>query len=127
MAHRSPQELVEDDIAAYNAFDIAGMAALLADDIRFEHHSGDALTAEADGLAAFRQLAEASKALFSRREQRVTAWTVGADAVTVATDYSGTLARDIPGGPAAGAVIALEGCSDFAFAHGKIVRITDRS
>lgn len=127
MAHRTPQDLVLDYIAAYNAFDLDGMTALLSSDIHFENHSDGALTAQAGGLAAFRQLAEQSKALFSQREQRVTGWTIGEDAIAVDIDYTGTLARDIPGGPAAGTVLALKGRSEFSFAQGKIARITDRS
>lgn len=127
MEHARLQQLVTDYIAAYNAFDLEGMAALLSDDIRFENHSGGALTASSNGLDAFRQLAEQSKALFSQREQRVTGWTFGADTVAVDIDYSGTLAQDLPGGPAAGTVLALKGSSEFGFAGGKIARITDRS
>lgn len=127
MEHRTPKELVEAYVAAYNAFDIEGMLGLLSDDVRFENHSGDALTAQASGRAAFRALAEQSKALFAQREQRIAGWDIGADTVTVAIDYTGRLARDIPGGPAAGTVIALRGASEFAFAEGKIARIVDRS
>lgn len=127
MAHRTPQELVNAYIAAYNAFDLDGMAALLSRDIRFENHSDGALTARTEGLAAFRQLAEQSKALFSQREQRVTSWAIGEDAIAVDIDYRGTLAQDIPGGPAAGTVLALKGRSEFTFADGKITGITDRS
>jgi len=127
MAHRTGQELVTDYIAAYNAFDIEGMTALLSDDIRFENHANGLLTAQAEGLAAFRQLAQGSRALFSQREQRVSGWTIGADAIAVDIDYSGTLAQDIPGGPAAGTVLALKGRSEFSIADGKITRISDHS
>ena len=127
MGHATPQELVAGYVAAYNAFDLEGMAFLLSDDIRFENYSGGALTASSDGLQAFRQLAEQSKALFSQREQRVTGWTFGEDTVAVDIDYFGTLAQDIPGGPAAGTVLALTGRSEFTIADGKITRITDRS
>ena len=127
MAYRTPQELVLGYIAAYNAFDLDGMAALLSSDVRFENHSGGVLTAQTDGLAAFRRLAEQSKALFAAREQRPSSWTIGADKIAVDIDYSGTLAQDIPGGPAAGTVLALKGSSEFSFADGKITRIVDRS
>ena len=124
---RTPQELVRGYIAAYNAFDLEGMAALLSMDVRFENHSNGVLTAEADGLEAFCRLAEQSKALFSAREQRPVSWTIGADTVAIDIDYFGTLAQDVPGGPAAGSVLALKGSSEFSFAGGKITRIVDRS
>lgn len=127
MEHRTPKELVAAYLAAYNAFDIEGMLGLVSDDVRFENHSGGALTAQASGRDALRALAEQSKALFAQREQRVTRWDIGDDAVSVAIDYTGRLARDIPGGPAAGTVIALKGASEFGFADGKIARIVDRS
>ena len=127
MAHRTPQDLVIDYIAAYNAFDLDGMAALLSRDIRFENHSDGALTARTEGLAAFRQLAGQSQAPFSPREQGVNGWATAEDAIAVDIAYTGTLARDIPGGPAAGTVLALKGRSEFGFADGKITRITDRS
>lgn len=121
------QELVQHYIAAYNAFDIDGMAALLADNIRFENYSGGALTAQTDGLASFRELAEQSRGMFSTREQRVTGWSIGENTITVDIDYNGTLAQDIAGGPSAGTVLSLQGSSEFAFGGGKITRITDRS
>ena len=127
MEHRTPRELVAAYVAAYNAFDIEGMLGLVSDDVRFENHSGGALTAQASCRDALRALAEQSKALFAQREQRVTHWDIGDDAISVAIDYTGRLARDIPGGPAAGTVIALKGASEFAFADGKITRIVDRS
>lgn len=39
------QALVERYIAAYNSFDIEGMLAQLADDVRFENHAGGQLAA----------------------------------------------------------------------------------
>ena len=45
-------------MAAYNAFDVEGMLATLAADVRFENWSGGRLTAASDGRDAFRVLAE---------------------------------------------------------------------
>jgi hypothetical protein len=41
--------------------------------------------------------------------------------------FRGVLAADIPGGPAAGTVLELDGESEFGFAGGRISRIIDRS
>ena len=44
MTEYDGQALVERYVAAYNAFDIDGMLALLARAVRFENHAGGQLT-----------------------------------------------------------------------------------
>lgn len=127
MQQPTPRELIDRYLAAYNAFDVEGMLALLSPEVRFENYSGDQLTAEASGIDAFRRLAEQSKALFSEREQRITALELGPGRAVADIAYRGRLAADIPGGPAAGTVIELQGRSEFAFHKGRITRIVDRS
>lgn len=127
MQQPSPKELIDRYLAAYNAFDVDGMLALLSPDIRFENYSGDQLTAEASGIDAFRRLAEQAGTLFSEREQRVTALELGPGRAVVGIAYRGRLAVDVPGGPAAGTVIELQGRSEFSFGEGRITRIVDRS
>ncbi len=121
------QALVERYIAAYNAFDIDGMVALLSDDVRFENHAGGVLTTTTDGRDAFRALAEQSRRLFSVREQRVTSWRFDPERTIVEIDYRGTLAQDVPGGPAAGIELALKGRSEFGFAGASINHLADFS
>lgn len=121
------QALVERYVAAYNSFDIEGMLAQLADDVRFENHAGGQLTAQADGIDAFRRLAEQSRTLFAEREQRITGFERQGATLVAAIAYRGRLACDIPGGPAAGTVLELSGHSEFGFAGGRIARIVDRS
>lgn len=127
MTNESGQALVERYIAAYNAFDIDGMLALLAQDVRFENHTGGQLTVATDGIDAFRQLAEQSKGLFSEREQRITHIEHAGNTLVAGIAYRGRLAADIPGGPVAGTVLELNGRSEFSFAQGRIVRIIDHS
>lgn len=91
------QALVGRYIAAYNAFDIEGM------------------------------LAEGSKGLFAEREQRITRLEGQEGILVVGIAYRGRLAADIPGGPAAGTLIELNGRSEFSFADRRIVRIIDHS
>lgn len=121
------QALIERYIAAYNAFDIDGMVALLSDDVRFENHAGGALTTATDGRDAFRALAEQSRRLFSVREQRVTSWRFEPERAIVEIDYRGTLAQDVPSGPAAGTELALKGRSEFGFAGDRIAHLADFS
>lgn len=127
MTEQEETALVERYIAAYNAFDIEGMLATLADGVRFENHANGELNAEADGIAAFRQLAEQAKGLFSEREQRITSLERHDGKLVAGIAYRGQLAVDIPGGPSFGSVIELAGSSAFGFADGRIGSIIDRS
>lgn len=127
MDQAARQSLIERYIAAYNAFDIEGMLALLHDEVRFENHASGELTVATDGRDAFRALAEQSRGLFSAREQRVSAWRFGPDRTVVDIDYRGTLAQDIPDGPGAGTVLELKGRSEFGFAGDRIAFLADYS
>jgi hypothetical protein len=120
-------QVIQKYIAAYNAFDVAGMLKLLSPEVRFENWSGANITAEASGIDEFRQLAEQAKTMFSEREQRITAFKQGADSVIVSIAYRGQLAVDIPDGPCAGTVLDLNGESEFAFEGLLISKIVDRS
>ncbi|MES2760121.1 MAG: nuclear transport factor 2 family protein [Pseudomonadota bacterium] len=120
-------ESIERYLAAYNAFDVAGMLALLAPGVRFENYSGGQLTAQASGIDEFRRLAEQSKAVFSEREQRITAIEHGEGSVITGIAYRGKLAVDVPDGPRAGTVLDLQGQSEFWFDGALITKIVDRS
>lgn len=120
-------ELINRYLAAYNAFDVNAMLAVLGPDVRFENYSGDQLTAMTNGIDEFRQLAERAKAMFSEREQRITAIESCEDALFVGIAYRGRLAADIPDGPGAGTVVDLHGSSEFWFEGGLITKIVDRS
>lgn len=121
------RKLIEQFIAAYNGFDVAGMLSLLGPDIRFENYSGGRLDTATDGIDQFRELAERSKAMFSEREQRVVSVSGNDRTATVEIVYWGRLAVDVPNGPAAGTVIELSGHSEYSVRDGRIVKIVDRS
>ena len=119
--------LIERYVAAYNAFDVDGMLATLAPDVRFENWSGGQLTASSDGRDAFRVLAEQAKTMFAAREQRVTALAPRGDALVAAIAWRGELAVDVPGGPAAGTQLSLRGESEFVVRDGRLALVVDRS
>lgn len=121
------EALIRAYIDAYNRFDLDAMCALLTPDIRFEHHADGELGAEASGLPAFRALAESGAALFADREQRITALRIDGQHAHADIVFRGTLAADVPGGPPAGTVLALNGISGFTFQHGRISMIIDRA
>lgn len=119
--------LIERYLLAYNTFDVDGMLATLTDDVRFENWSGGVLNASSSGNAAFRDLAEQGKAMFSEREQRITALVPRGESTLASIAWRGRLAVDVPGGPPAGTPIELTGESAFAFRGGRIAVIVDRS
>ena len=125
------RQLVERYLAAYNAFDVDGMLATLDPAIEFENVADRVVTARASGLAEFRALAEQAAALFARREQRITSWTVEGARVVVGIAYEGVLASTLPPGlppgMEPGATLRLTGRSTFHFRDGRIVRIVDES
>lgn len=120
-------QVIQEYIAAYNAFDVDGMLKLLSPEVRFENWSGAQLTTEASGIDDFRRLAHQAKAMFSNREQRITSLKHGTDSVIASIAYRGQLAVDIPDGPPAGTVLDLNGESEFAFKDCLISKIVDRS
>lgn len=127
MTDTSHAAVVERYVAAYNAFDVDAMLELLTDDIHFENHAEGRLTAAINGIAAFRELAQYACTLFTTREQRIARLDSNGDRAVVAIDYCGTLAADVPGGPAAGSIMTLAGTTEFTFRDGRICRLVDRS
>ncbi|HEU5437173.1 MAG TPA: nuclear transport factor 2 family protein [Telluria sp.] len=121
------QHLIERYIAAYNAFDIDGMAAVLSPSIRFDNYAQGVKSHETAGIEAFRTLAQSSVAMFSQRRQNVLSLEFDPDRVIAAIVFNGTLAVDIPDGPKAGSEVAMEGRSEFTFEDGRIATIVDRS
>jgi hypothetical protein len=127
MDNTKRQELIGAYIAAYNAFDIDGMAALLSPDVCFENYSGEERSHATRGIEEFRQLAESSKLLFSEREQKVVALESHQDSLLATIEFSGWLAADIPDGPARGTVISMKGTSEFSFENRRIAKVVDRA
>jgi hypothetical protein len=121
------KDLIDRYLAAYNAFAIEAMLAQLDPAIRFENYSGGQLTAGASGIDEFRRLAEQSKGLFSEREQRVTGLAQSGATLVAEIAWRGRIAADIPGGPPAGTLIEMSGCSEFDFGERGITKIVDRS
>ena len=126
----SPDEqraLIDRYLAAYNAFDVDGMVALVHPEVAFRNVSGGEVTHTTTGVDAFRALAEASKGFFSSRRQTVTVFTTDGDTAMADIAYEGVLAADLPNGMKAGETLALTGQSTFVFRDLLIYRITDAS
>ncbi len=127
MTAKEIQALIERYIAAYNAFDVEGMLALLHPDVLFRNVAGGTVTAEADGIGALRALAVQSKGLFASRRQEIANLSIEGDRASASVDFEGVLALDVPGGPKAGDTLSLSGRSEFEFRDGLFYRIIDIS
>ncbi|HDS1580311.1 TPA: nuclear transport factor 2 family protein [Stenotrophomonas maltophilia] len=121
------RRLIEHYLQAYNRFDIDGMLAVLAHNVRFENHSGGRMTLATEGVDAFGELARQSAQMFSEREQRLLSLVFDGNQATAEIGWRGVFAQDIPDGPRAGAVLELQGQSAFLFVGDRIARIVDRS
>ena len=121
------QVLIGRYLAAYNAFDVPGMLALLHPDIAFENRTQGQVTATASGRGEFRALAEHAATLFSTRRQTIQRYTPTATGATVDIDYEGVLAVDLGPDLAAGTTLRLAGRSIFDIREGSIARLVDES
>ncbi|MGD1887600.1 MAG: nuclear transport factor 2 family protein [Cohaesibacteraceae bacterium] len=118
---------VEAYIAAYNAMDVDGMVAMLTDDVVFKNYSGSDLTAEANGKAAFEELARIGVGVFRERKQTVVKAVTKEDTTVATIRYKAVVAVDLPNGWKAGEVLDFQGSSEFQLRDGKIAHITDQS
>ena len=121
------KEVIEGYIAAYNAFDIEAMLALIHPDVVFKNVAGGEVNATATGAEEFRTMAEQTKSLFSSRCQVMTSFDSIGDTASVDIKYEGVLSTDLPNGMKAGDTLRLNGRSVFQFRDGKLLRITDYS
>lgn len=121
-----PKE-IEAYIDAYNAIDVDGMLACLAEDVHFQNISAGEVNAETHGRSAFEELARMGAAAFSSRRQTVTHAITVADRTMATIDYRATVAADLPNGWKAGQSVAFSGASYFELKDGRIARIVDES
>lgn len=117
--------LIEEYIAAYNAFDIDGMLALLSSNIVFSNQAGDEVNATASGIKEFRILAEKGKSLFSSRKQQITKLVDEGEFISIDVSYHAVVAVDLPNGLKPGETLSLNGRTEFSFDNGKISLIKD--
>ena len=86
-----------------------------------------AVTAQADGAEALRQMAEQATAMFTTRRQSMKDFAVDGEQAVIRVDFEGVLACDLPNGMRAGQRIAVQGRSEFTFRDDRLVRIVDIS
>jgi len=120
-------KLINDYIEAYNSFDIEAMLDLLDEGIEFKNISHGEITDSTKGKVEFSLIAEQSKALFSKRKQKIENITFLKDGASVDIVFSATMAISTPDGLKAGQEISFKGSSNFAFKDNKISKIHDIS
>jgi ketosteroid isomerase-like protein len=123
-AHR---EVIDRYLAAYNAFDVAGMLELVHPEIEFRNVANGEVTAATRGRDEFRALAKRAVTLFTSRRQAVREYGSDGDEAWITVDYEGVLAADLGPGMAAGDTLRLTGRSTFRFRDGLIVELVDES
>jgi ketosteroid isomerase-like protein len=119
--------LIERYLAAYNAFDVEGMLALLHPDVTFENRAGGQVTAAARGRDEFRALATHAATLFTSRRQTIRQYAPTAAGAEVEIAYEGTLAVDLGPELRAGSTLRLTGRSTFEIRGEHIARLVDES
>ena len=121
------RELVDRYLDAYNRKDVEAMLATMHPAVVFENHTAGVLGLRTQGLAELRQLAEASRHLFSARRQTITDWRQNGDTAVAQILFEGTFAVDLPNGVRAGQSIALAGRSEFRQRDGRLEFVADHS
>ena len=119
--------LIERYLAAYNAFDVPGMLALLDADVTFENIADGQVTAAAQGRDQFCALAEHAATLFTSRRQTIRKYSPMPAGAQVEIDYEGVLAADLGPELRAGMTLRLVGRSTFEIRDACIVRLVDES
>ena len=119
--------LIDRYLDAYNRLDVAGMLATLHPQVVFENLAAGRTTVRTVGIEAFRDLAERTLPLFSRRRQTITAYAEREGVAQVAIAFEGVFALDLPNGVRAGQAIALAGRSAFRAHDGLLIHIADHS
>lgn len=114
-------------IEAYNARDIEKMMACLSPDIRFVNCSGAEVTAQTEGAAAFRELAEAGCAAFSERRQSVLNCISQGPRVALRIAFAATVAADLPNGWVKGQRIEMLGATFIEMKGGLIRELIDHA
>ncbi len=117
--------LIETFIEAYNRFDVDRMVSLMHPECSFRNISAGEVNASADGIQPFRELAEASRAVFSSRRQTLTGYREEAGVITVDIDYEAVPKINLPNGLKAGQTLRLNGRSEYEIRDGLIYKLTD--
>jgi hypothetical protein len=121
------RQLINNYIKAYNNFDIEGMLAGLAADVKFENISNGEINLSLNGIEAFKQQAQQAAGIFSSRTQTATSFNYTEDVTEVDIAYHAILAIDLPNGMKKGDALNITGKSVFEFSGNKITGITDIS
>jgi|SRR5690606_33675931 len=117
------EKIIRNYVNAYNNFDVEGMIADFASDIRFTNIAGGETTLVVEGLDAFKEHALQAAGLFSQRRQTITSISpTDKDALQVEIEYWAILAQDLSDELRKGHELRLSGRSIFSFNAANQVR-----
>jgi len=119
------ERIIQNYIDGYNLFDIEKMVSDFDENIIFENIQNGEKNMSLTGLTAFKELAEQSKAYFSRRTQTIKSFNHINNQTEIDIDYNAILAIDFPNGLLKGQELKLFGKSIFEFKGDRIVKLTD--
>lgn len=126
MKRAEMQQLIEQYLDRYNAFDVPGMLKVLDDAIRFQHVADGVIITSAEGLDSFRRLAEHSQTLFTQRTQSIKSITFSSNTATARIRFEAVAAVDFQDGIETGQSLLVDGTTEFVFDGHRIVSITDK-
>lgn len=124
LEERQAEHVVDRFIAAYNAKDVATIAALLGEDIHMVHREANVdIRGRSAVLAMLRRSAEG--AFTDRRFHSERRRLIDGPVVAVEQMWGGTAAHDVPGMAAQGERVTMELCTLFTVEDGRIVDYTE--
>lgn len=127
MNQQSREEMIQNYINAYNAFDVSSMTKNLSENVIFQNLSDGKITLETRGISEFKDQAELAVNFFESREQKITSTSKTDSTITITVDYRAIVKTDLPNGLKKGDTLNLTGKSTFVFEGEKIVKIVDES
>ncbi|MEO1667198.1 MAG: nuclear transport factor 2 family protein [Chloroflexota bacterium] len=127
MDNTAKQQIIEDYIAAYNAFDVDGMLGMLHTNIRFENYSEHEMTLSINGIDAFREVAQQASRMFLSRNQTIENIAFEDDQTVVFITYTAICAVDLSEDVKKGDRLNLKGQSVFKFKDNMISFLADYS
>ncbi|WP_297337561.1 nuclear transport factor 2 family protein [Algoriphagus sp.] len=127
MNQSTREEMIQNYITAYNAFDVASMTENLSENVIFQNLSDGKITLQTEGIDEFKKQAELAVNFFESREQKITSISTGDSTLTITVDYQAVVKTDLPNGLKKGDTLNLKGKSTFVFEGETIVKIVDES
>jgi predicted ester cyclase len=120
---RSPLEVAETYVAAYNSDDLDLMRTLMHPEVRVRHHNRGVDKVGLDDI--FEGKRRARTAMPDKRFHGTRSTTVASERVVIEHSWSGHAVQDFPGFASAGDHVQLDLCTVFTVENGLIIAYDD--